>query len=243
MQPLYSRPVFSANLKLRMKHFLIVVLLMGSFSLLQAQQTVTRSIGSFTGIKAQEGIDVFIKKGNKESIRIEANGTTPENVITEISGSYLKIHMKDNVRGKIDVKVYVEYVSIDRLSVSSAASILSEGTIQATNLELNASSAGEMKISVEAENVSISASSAGEVKAKGKCKSVSADASSAGEVDAYDLEAKSASAQASSGGSVQVYVTENLVAQASSGGDVKYRGNPDKSVTNSSSGGSVKKTN
>ena len=112
-----------------MKHFFIILLLIGSISQLQAQQSVTRNIGSFSGIKAQEGIDVYLKKGAKESIRIEVNGTKPENVITEISGSYLKIHMKDNTRGKIDVKVYVEYVSINKLSVSSAASIFSEGTI------------------------------------------------------------------------------------------------------------------
>jgi hypothetical protein len=227
-----------------MKQFLAVILLMGSLTQIQAQQTVTREVGSFKGIKAAEGIDVYLKKGSKESVRIEANGTNPDNVITEISGTYLKIHMKDmHHRGSIDVKVYVEYVTLDKLSVSSAASITSEGTIKSGDMELSASSAGEMKISLEGEAVQISASSAGEIEVKGKCKSVTAEASSAGEIDALDLESKSANAQASSAGSVKIFVTENLTAQASSGGDVRYRGDPNKSVTNSSSGGSVKKTN
>lgn len=228
-----------------MKQFLIVVLLMVSLTQIQAQQTATRNVGSFKGVKAAEGIDVYLKKGTRESIRIETNGTDPENVITEVTGSYLRIHMKDMRynRGNVDVKVYVEYVTLDKLSVSSAASILSEGTIKTGNIELNASSAGEMKVSLDAEAVTLSASSAGEIEVKGKCNSVNAEASSAGEVDAYDLEAKSVTAQANSAGSVQVYVTESLNAQANSGGDVRYRGNPDKSITNSNSGGSVKKTN
>jgi hypothetical protein len=227
-----------------MKKFLVLVLALGFFAPLLAQETATRNVGSFKGVKAAEGIDVYLKKGTKESVRIEANGTSPDNVITEVSGSYLKIHMKDGrFKGRIDIKVYVEYVSLDKLSVSSAASIFSDGTIKAKNMDISASSAGAMKISIEADDVAVSASSAGEIEVRGKAASLSAEASSAGEVDAYDLECGSVNAQASSGGSVHVFVTDALTAQASSGGDVRYRGNPNKSVTNSSSGGSVKKTN
>jgi hypothetical protein len=69
------------------------------------------------------------------------------------------------------------------------------------------------------------------------------EASSAGEIDAYDLEAENVDAEASSAGSIKVNVTKNLTAHASSGGGIRYRGNPDKSITDSSSGGSVKKAN
>lgn len=227
-----------------MKKFLVAVLFLGvSLHNVLAQQTVTRSVGSFTGVKAAEGIDVYLKKGNKESVRVETENVSPDQVITEVSGNYLKIHMRDGRRGKIEVKVYVEYVNLERLSVSSAATMFAEGTIHAKTMDMNASSAGDMKVTINAESVHISASSAGEIQVKGKATSVSADASSAGEVDAYDLQAETVVAGASSAGSVQVFVTESLTAQASSGGDVRYRGSPNKSITNSSSGGSVKKVN
>jgi hypothetical protein len=226
-----------------MKKFLVPVLFLVLSLHTLAQQTVTRSVGSFTGVKAAEGIDVYLKKGTKESVRVETDGIGPDRVVTEVSGNYLKIHMREGNRGKVEVRVYVEYVNIEKLSVSSAATLSSDGPILAKTLEISASSAGDMKIAVEAETVKVSASSAGEIRIKGKAMSVSADASSAGEVDAYELQAQSVVAEASSAGSVQVYVTESLTAQASSGGDVRYRGSPDKSITNSTSGGSVKKTN
>ena len=226
------------------KSLLLAVLYLGFFLHLAAQQSVTRNIDPFKGVKAAEGIDVYLKKGAKESARIESEGTSADNVITEVSGNSLKIHMRDGrFKGKINIKVYVTYVSLDKISVSSAASIFSEETIKSPDMELSASSAGNINVAVEATKVAISASSAGEIKVKGKASSVTAEASSAGEVDAFDLEAESVTAGASSAGSVDVYVSKNLIAQASSGGDVRYRGNPDKSVTNSSSGGSVKKTN
>lgn len=208
-----------------------------------AQETETRNVGTFTGVKATEGIDVYLKKGDKESVRVEVTGTDPSNIITEIAGSYLKIHMKDGRYRSVDAKVYVTYVQLDKLSASSAGSIYSEGPLKANSMEISASSAGSIEVSIDAGSAEVSASSAGDVELKGNAKSISVDASSAGEIDAYDLEAERVEAEASTGGSVKVNVTQNLNAHASSGGSIRYRGNPDKSITNSSSGGSVKKSN
>lgn len=208
-----------------------------------AQQTETRNLAPFTGVKAAEGIDVYLKKGDKESARVEVNGTSPDNVITEVSGSYLKVHMRDGSFRHVDAKVYVTYVKIDKLSASSAGSIFSEGTIKAGEMEISASSAGNIEVSIEANEVEINASSAGEVELKGKAKSLTADSSSAGEIDADDVESENVNAEASSGGSVKINVAKSLEAHASSGGTIRYKGNPDRNNTSSSSGGSVRKSN
>lgn len=208
-----------------------------------AQETQTRNIGHFTGVKVAEGIDVYLIKGDKESARVEVYGTSIQNVITEVSGSYLKVHMRDgNYKGRVEVKVFVTYTRIEKLSASSAGNIYSQGVIKTSSLEVGSSSAGTIEIEVEAGAVDISASSAGEIEIKGAAKSLRADASSAGEIDAYDLEVESVNVDASSAGSVKVTVREALNANASSGGSIRYRGNPSKSITNSSSGGSVKKS-
>jgi hypothetical protein len=227
-----------------MKNLVIITFLIASGTSIWAQESQTRNVGSFRGVKVAEGVDVYLKKGDKESLRVEATGIELENVITELSGTYLKIHMKSgNFRGNVDVKVYVTYVKIEKLSASSAGNIFSEEAIKTAQLEATASSAGSIEVMVETESVTASASSAGQVELKGKAKSLTAEASSAGQIDAYDLEAESVTAAASSAGSLKVNVTNNLVAHASSGGNIRYRGNPSKSMTDSSSGGSVKKSN
>lgn len=228
-----------------MKNLLVLILLVTVIARSTAQESETRDVGSFSGISSAEGVAVYLKKGDKESVRVEVTGTKLENVITEVSGSYLKVHMRDgNFRGHIDAKVYVTFVKIDKLSASSAGSIYSEGTIEASgNMDVSASSAGNVEVSVNAGTIKVNSSSAGEVELKGKVKSLNVDASSAGEIDAYDLQAQKVDAEASSAGSIKINVTEELDAHASSGGSVRYRGNPNKSITDSSSGGSVKKSN
>ena len=225
-----------------MKNLWAIILLVGSTTLIQAQSQ-TRALGSFSGVNVADGVDVYLTMGDKESARVETDGIAPDKVITEVSGSYLKVHMRDESHGHHGtVKVYVTYVKIDKLSASSAGSIYSEGTIQASTLEISTSSAGNVEVAVNAESVDISASSAGEAEIKGKTKSLNVDASSAGEIDAYDLEAENVTAGASSAGSIRINVSDALTAKASSGGSIRYRGNPNKSITDSSSGGSVKKS-
>lgn len=222
----------------------LAIILVACFSIsASAQQTETRSIGSFSGVKASEAIDVYLKKGDKESIRVEVNSGKTGDVITEVSGSYLKIHMRDGSYKNTDAKVYVTYVKLDKLSASSAGSIFAEGAIKSGDMEISASSAGTIDVTVDAESLESSSSSAADIELKGRVRRLTADASSAGEIDAYDLEAEKVEAEASSGGSIKVNVTKDLVAHASSGGGIRYRGNPDKSITESSSGGSVKKSN
>lgn len=226
-----------------MKKSWALILIIFSFFSAVAQQTEERELDAFTGVKAAEGVDVFLTKGDKERVKVEVTGTDPSNVITEISGSFLKVHMKDGRYRSVDAKVYVTYVNLDKLSASSAGSIFSEGTIQTRSMDISASSAGSVEISIEANTVEVSSSSAGDVELKGRADKINIEASSAGEIDAYDLEAEEVDAQASSAGSVKIYAKESLDAHASSGGSIRYRGNPDRSNTNSSSGGSVKKSN
>jgi hypothetical protein len=226
-----------------MKNFLALIAVVLSCSISFAQKTETRKVGAFSGVKAAEGIDVFLKKGDQEQVKVEVTGTDPSNIITEISGSYLKIHRKDGRYRNVEAKVYVTYVHVDKLSVSSAGSIYSDGTIEAKEMEISASSAGSIEVTIDAGSADVSSSSAGDIELKGKIRKLTLEASSAGKIDAYDLAAEAVEAEASSGASIKVSVAENLAAEASSGGSIRYRGNPDKSITNSSSGGSVRKSN
>ena len=222
-----------------------IVFLASCFSLrVFAQQSEVRQIGSFQGIRSSEAIDVFLKKGDKESIKVEVSGTDLANVVTELMGSTLKIHMRDQkFLGRRTVKVYVTYTRLEKISASSASNVFSEGVIKSDNLGIAISIAASVEVNVESESLIVEASSAGNSVLEGKVKSLEIEARSAGDIDAYRLESEKVYVRTSSGGSAKINVTKELEAHASSGGSIRYRGNPVKTNTDSSSGGSVKKTN
>lgn len=223
-----------------MKKILVFILLITGFLAL-GQKSENRQVGSFTGIKVAEGIDVYLNKGDKPSVRLEVTGTDPDNVITEVIGGYLKIHMASGGYRNRTVNVYVTYVELEKISASSAANLVAEGIIKGRNLSISVSSAASVDVSVDVESLTVAASSAADVELRGKAGQLSVEVSSSGEVDAYDLVAESVTVQASSAGSAKVQVTRELNAQASSAGSIRYKGEPARSNTNASSGGSIKK--
>jgi Putative auto-transporter adhesin, head GIN domain len=225
-----------------MKKVLIAVFV-GFAAFVQAQQTENRNVGSFKGVRVGEGIDVYLKKGDKEALKLEVSGVKFTDVVTEMSGEFLKIHMKEGRYRDKTVKVYLTYVDVKKLSASSAANILADAPIKTKTLSLSASSAGTIDVQVEVDELEVSASSAGELELRGKTKTLDVDASSAGEIDAYDLTADEVTVDVSSGGEAKVNAVKEINAHASSGGSIRYKGNPEKSNTNSSSGGSVRKSN
>jgi hypothetical protein len=226
-----------------MKKVGIILLLVAIASAAFAQQSETREIGKFNGVRTGEAIDVYLKKGDKESARVEVDGVSLSDVETEVSAGILRIHMRPgNYRGRHSVRVYVTYVEIGRISSSSASSVFTDGVLKTSSLEITCASAGNVELKVEAESVSIDVASAGDVTLEGKAKRLTLEASSAGSVDAYNFECENVRATAASGATVKIAVSKALDAEASSGGSIRYRGNPTSTNTDSSSGGSVKKS-
>lgn len=226
-----------------MKKVLILLLTIATnFAI--AQKSEVRSVGPFSAVSAAEGIDVFLKRGDKPGVRVEVSeGADLSRVVTEVSGSYLKIHMSSGRHvGNISARVYVTYVSINKVVASSAANVYSEEVIRSDEFEVSASSAASIELKLDVGNLEASASSAADIELEGKAKRAEFEISSAAKLDAYDLEVGSLDVDASSAGSAKVNVTSEFTAEASSGADIKYRGNPAKSRTNASSGGSVKKS-
>jgi hypothetical protein len=218
---------------------LLVVVASGAF----AQQTETRQLGKFNGIRVGEAIDVYLKKGDKESARIEVDGVSLSDVETEITENVLRIRMRrGNYNGRHSVKAYVTYVEIKRITSASAANVFSDGVLKASTLEITCVSAASIELKLEADNVTIEVASAGDVTLEGKARSLTLETGSAGSVDAYNFECENVEATAASAGTAKINVTKSLKAEASSGGSIRYRGNPTSTNTDSSSGGSVKKS-
>src|ERR1043165_7897608 len=126
-----------------MKNLLLGLILISPFVML-AQKNEVRSVSSFKGVKVSQAIDVYLKKGDKESVKVVASGVDLSDVVTEVEGTTLRVRMRDNIGGffsKADVKAYFTYVNLERISASSAASVFSEGIVKTNSIDIGASSA------------------------------------------------------------------------------------------------------
>jgi len=136
-------------------------------------------------------------------------------------------------------RVYVTMSDIRSLRTSSAGDIIGETPVKTGELELSASSAGDIKIEVYVKEIGANISSSGDVTLTGEADILNATLSSAGDLNAFGLEVREADVNASSAGDADINVSETLRARSSSAGDINYRGNPKYVDAHSSSAGGV----
>jgi hypothetical protein len=203
--------------------------------------TKDRHADSFTGIKVSSGIDVYLKQGNDESVKVEADENLHEYIMTEVRNGVLNVYSEANIRDAERKRVYVTMKEINSLRTTSAGDLVGETPIKTDKLELSASSAGDIKIDVTAREIRLDISSSGDMTLSGEAETLRADLSSAGDLNAYDLKVKDADVSVSSAGDADINVTDKIIARASSAGDINYMGDPKYVDAHSSSAGGIHK--
>ena len=201
--------------------------------------TEDRKTESFTNLKVSSGIDVYLKQGSTESVSVEADENLHEYIITEVRGGVLNVYSEYNIRHAEKKRVYVTMKEINSIKTTSAGDVIGEGPLNCDNLELSASSAGDIKVQATAKTIDIDISSSGDISVTGETDKLRADLSSAGDLNAYDLKAREADVSVSSAGDADINVSEKLTARASSAGDINYKGDPKYIDAHSSSAGGI----
>lgn len=223
-------------------------------------QEETRKTGEFDEIEVSRGINVYITQGNMTKVVVRADENLLEIIETRTEGDKLIIKATQNIRKAESKKVFVTTPKITEISSSSGSNVYSETKIVSKDLELSTSSGSNMTVEIDAENVDASASSGSNIKLQAKAENLDSSASagsniriegttdnfsakvfSGANIRAKELTANNGDLHASSGGNIWITVNKELIAKASSGGNVFYSGNPKNTNIENSSGGNIKK--
>jgi len=225
---------------------LIVISTIGFYTSAYAgnsDKTETRNLSNYHAVKVSSGIDLYLKMGDTEEVKVVADDDIIDDLKTEVENGTLNIYMKKsnwNWGGFSKTrKVYVTVKELDEIHASSGSDVKSENTLQGETLDVKASSGSDVSLDVVYKNFSLDTSSGSDAKVSGKTKTFDAEASSGSDINAKDLESVICKVRVSSGSDASVNVSDELYARASSGADVYYYGNPQVKDINESSGGDV----
>jgi hypothetical protein len=201
--------------------------------------TVSREVADFKSIEAASGLNVFITFGNTLSLEVEADENLQDVILTEVNSGVLRVHTNKNIRKATAKNVRISVPTLEDIEVSSAADVRCENILKTDRLEISVSSAGQLRLETDAKEVSAEASSSGSIELRGESDDLDITVSSAGSIDADRLEVKFCKVSASSAGNAKVWVTDQLQAEASSAGNIQYKGEPANKKIDTSSAGSV----
>ena len=205
--------------------------------------TEKRSVSNFSGIDASTSIDVEVKIGPAEEIRVEADDNVIKHVVTSVSDGVLKIKIENlHMINDVHVKIYVTTPRLESVKASASASVKVLDVIKGSGkLSFEATSSADIVAEVDAPEIEAEVNSAGSLTLSGKTKNYKAEASSSGDIMSSQLLSENADVDASSSGSIDVYASVSLDAKASSSGDIVYHGAAAVKQSVSSSGSVEKK--
>lgn len=207
-------------------------------------ETEERNLSSdFDKVHGSAGIDVYLTEGNENKVVVEADDNLMSLITTEVVNGKLKIGVVSgqNIGRAKAKKVHVTYISLTAISASSGADVIGNSVVKSESLTLKSSSGADLEIDVIAQEVYADVSSGADLKITGRALKLVAEASSGSDLKAKELEVKICKASASSGADITVNVLDEIDGRASSGGDIKYYGNPTAVKTKDGASGSIRK--
>lgn len=191
----------------------------------------TRTLSDFSKIDLSGSITATLVQSNESKIDIKMIKGSEESLITEVSGGKLTVKFKKgfmnwNNNKKAEVTIY--YAKLNEIDASAGSAVKSDDVITGNALTFDVSSGANMQLSVEGDMVNIDASSGAAINIKGSSEKAVIDASSGASVNAKYLEVDHTSADVWSGASITCVANKSIEAEASSGGSIKYIGEPTK---------------
>ena len=227
--------------------------------------TQVRNVGKFTGVSVSSGIKVNFTQGNNQSVIVDTDQNLQQYVTTEVENGILVIAVKYKENRNLNFKKLLVTIEAPRLSsvkVSSGSLFTTLNTIKendfdskissganlnadlniANSVKVDISSGSSARIASTSRTLQFEGSSGSMATLEGTADKIYLDLSSAAACNAQNLIAKNVIADASSGANIKVHATETLTATASSGASIRYKGDPEilQGAKKSSSGGTVK---
>lgn len=202
------------------------------FSLSQvAQSTVTKNLGDFTILKVYNGIELQLIKSDEQ--RLEITGSKSEKVKIKSVNNTLKISLpfslkpkNNSASGEVLVKLYYnkELAIID----ANQGAIITGKDITQDKIEVNAQERAFINLVVKVKNLEVRASSGGNIRLTGSAKNQNVNIDLYGVYNGFDLKTMLyTSVKAGTGAKAEIMAGETLIAKVNFGGSIFYKGNPE----------------
>jgi len=226
-----------------------------------------RNVGNFSAIQVSTGIILNFKQESPSSVKVIAEADKLQYIVTKVENGTLKVFVDNKGQKNLkfrNVTVNVSAPAMNDIKASSGAIFNAINEISEKNLRIDVSSGSvvngdftvadraEVELSsgavvnsaIDTKNLLVKASSGAAANLSGSAGAGMIDGSSGAVCNAERLKFDTLETEATSGAIVSGYAIEQLKAKASSGGIIKYKGNPKiESEISKTSGGALRAIN
>jgi len=196
-------------------------------SLISEREDFTLDLPPFSVVTLDFPAKVFIRKGEQESIKINAQPEIFSALNKTVSDGEWLIDLINFNDGYERVTIEITIPSISGLHTTSTGDINIESRFdKVETLTLSVGSTGDIKYKGSATKMDLLIDGTGDIQLSGQADFLHAQLSSTGDLSAYDLTAEVVTLVSTSTGDAEIRVEKNLDVTMTGTGDVKYKGQP-----------------
>ncbi|HVZ55301.1 MAG TPA: head GIN domain-containing protein [Chitinophagaceae bacterium] len=192
-----------------------------------------REAKNFHAIRISNAFDVYLTQGNDEVVAVSAaDPDVRSRIHVEVEGGVLSIWLDGDKKfwkgwnsGKMKLRAYISFRSLDKLTASGACDVNLVGVIKSDDLKIDLSGASDLKGKLDIGKLDVQLSGASDMTVSGTASQLKADLSGACDFKGYDLETDFCDVSASGASGMKITVNKELSARLSGASDMNYKGN------------------
>ncbi|MCO6476534.1 MAG: DUF2807 domain-containing protein [Phaeodactylibacter sp.] len=201
-----------------------------------------RKLDYFDAITVAGDVELVLIPGDEARAVITTEGVSEDDVSVFIKGKTLKIQLIEGLFHDGDhARVEVTYERLRALKATAGAKAVSAAPITGDQLALRASSGAQMELAVEVNALEASVSEGAVIDIEGTTETQEVTASTGGQYRGLDLQCSLTYVKANTGGQAEVVANKRLDANANTGGQIDYSGDPEEKNTRSLISGGIQK--
>ncbi|MCF8348223.1 MAG: DUF2807 domain-containing protein [Bacteroidales bacterium] len=185
-----------------------------------------RTVEPFTGVKVDGAKEVVLIQGDQHRVEVETDANLQEYVEVMVVNNTLEFKTTKPIIKYQTMRLIVTSPTIEKVKVSGASDIRSQGQLKGDELKLNVSGASEANLDLDYQAITSVVSGASDVVLSGKAGLFTCECSGASDVKAKSLEAGTAVINASGASNCAVNVSHSLTYNVSGAADVNYAAGP-----------------
>lgn len=204
--------------------------------------TITRTTGSYDGLKAAGPMDFKLVEGKEGTITIKGDANLMDYIVTEVKDGNLVVKVKKgtNIKPTETIVVTVPYESINSVSLAGSGDIENSGTINADEFEVSLAGSGDINLNISSNTVESSIAGSGDIELSGSTKDLSTKIAGSGDFNGKNLKSMNVTAKIAGSGNINVVCNGKLKARVSGSGNVNYSGTPTSKDTKVTGSGKVR---
>ena len=174
----------------------------------------------------------MLTKGGEEVAVSAATTEFRDKIVTKVENGILRIYYESQTgaintkKEKKELKAYVSYKSLDVLNANTGSQVKISGVLEAPSLKMEATTGALVDGKIEIGNLSVSQNTGSKITVTGKAGKLEVDGGTGSKFEGEDMSADNCDVNVSTGARVSIHAEKELQANASTGGNIKYKGEP-----------------